>query len=182
MKGKQWFILLASMVVVLLASSVGVTRSSFVDLETSIGNTFQAWASSKWVQTSQTDFEAGVLSQVDTSSTPGDVKLASEESKYVSSGISASQVLDTGVAGANWDALFWDETVEGGTTNITFEVRASNASFAKGDASPSWTSVGGTSPVTSGLPSGRYMQWRATLTTSDTSKTPILHEVTIYHY
>ena len=100
---------------------------------------------------------------------------------YVSSGTIASQVLDTGVAGARWDALFWDET-RPSNTDITFEVRANDTLFAKGDATPSWTPVGGTSPVTSGLPSGRYMQWRATLTTSDTSKTPTLHEVTIDYY
>ena len=107
-----------------------------------------------------------------------------EEGMYVSPGTIASQVLDTGIDGDRWDALFWDETVEGGTTDITFEVRASDASFAK-DTPPEtlpWTSVGGTSPVTSGLASGRYMQWRATLTTLDTSKTPTLHEVRVWHY
>ena len=100
---------------------------------------------------------------------------------FFSPGTIASQVLDTGVTGARWDALFWDETLQT-NTDITFEARASDTSFAKGDASPSWTPVGGTSPVTSGLPSGRYMQWRATLTTSDTSETPTLHEVRVYHY
>lgn len=299
MKGKKWLILLASLAVVFLASSAGVTRSSFVDLESSAGNTFQAWASTEWVQTSQADFEAGVLSQVDTSSSPGDVLLSlvsnptlitsdnSEASAsgdtewnlvktltftkdgasynelridsnlkadhknfsvsssiraddvekfshsttstsyvsysdtinyngyldgehtvklylktshnnkpaynsifelyqtktYVSLGTIASQVLDTGVAGARWDALFWDETLQS-NTDITFEVRASDTEFAK-DTPPETlpcTSVGGSSPVTSGLPSGRYMQWRATLTTSDTSKTPALHEVKVYHY
>jgi hypothetical protein len=32
------------------------------------------------------------------------------------------------------------------------------------------------------LPSGRYLQWQATLNTSDTSETPILHEVTVEYY
>ena len=32
--------------------------------------------------------------------------------------------------------------------------------------------------MTSGLPSGRYMQWRATLTTSNNFYTPVLHSVT----
>ena len=107
--------------------------------------------------------------------------LGSEEYMYTSSGTIASQILDTGVVGARWDTLFWDETLQT-NTDITFEVRASDTLFAKGDASPSWTSVGGTSPVTSGLPSGRYKQWRATLSTSDTSKTPTLHEVTVEYY
>jgi hypothetical protein len=104
-----------------------------------------------------------------------------EEGGYVSSGTIASQVLDTGVAGASWDVLSWDET-RPSNTDITFEVRASDTVFLKDAASPSWTSVGGTSPVTSGLPPGRYMQWRASLTTSDISKTPVLHEVRAYHY
>ena len=102
-----------------------------------------------------------------------------EENMYVSSGTIASQVLDAVVSGARWDALFWDRTLPTGT-NITFEVRASDALFAKNDSSPTWTAVGGTSPVTSGLPSGRYKQWRATLSTSDTSKTPILLEARVY--
>ena len=96
-------------------------------------------------------------------------------------GTIASQVWDTGVAGAGWDALCWDETLQS-DTDITFEVRASDTLFAKDAATPSWTSVGGASPVTSGLPSGRYMQWRAALTNSDTSNTPTLHEVRVYHY
>ena len=78
MKGKKWLILLASLAVVLLASLPGVTRSSFVDLENSSGNSFQAWASTLWQQTTQSDFESGVPIDVDTSSSPGDVKLATE--------------------------------------------------------------------------------------------------------
>jgi hypothetical protein len=283
--------------VVLLASTIGVTRGSFSDIENSTGNTFQGWVSNIWTQTTQADFEAGVINNVDTSSSPGDVKLSlilnpilvtsdnSEQSvqgttptlvktlsftksgatynelridsnlridssskiaysdirvddvskfthdtqsetyvtyqdtldfsgyadgehtiklylytnnpsktaynsifelyrtekTYASPGIIASQVLDTGVAGAGWDALCWDETLPS-DTDITFEVRASDTLFAKDAATPSWTSVGGASPVTSGLPSGRYMQWRATLTNSDTSNTPTLHEVRVYHY
>jgi hypothetical protein len=100
---------------------------------------------------------------------------------YVGSATMASQVRDTGVAGARWDALFWDETLQL-STDITFEVRASDTLFAKDAATPAWTPVGGTSPVTSGLPSGRYMQWWATLTTSDAAVTPLLHEVRLYHY
>jgi hypothetical protein len=102
-------------------------------------------------------------------------------SSYYTSGTLASQVLDTGVTGARWDALFWDETLQS-NTDITFEVRAAN-SLAGGFPDASWTNLGSAnSPITSGLPSGRYMQWRATLTTSDTSKTPTLREVRVYHY
>jgi hypothetical protein len=102
-------------------------------------------------------------------------------STYVSPATIASQVRDTGIPGDSWDALIWDETLPL-NTDITFEVRASDTLFAAGDVLPAWVSVGGTSPVTSGLPTGRYMQWRATLTTSDASVTPVLHEVRLYHY
>jgi hypothetical protein len=100
---------------------------------------------------------------------------------YLSSGTLASQVLDTGIAGARWDGLFWSETLPAGT-DITFEVRASDTAFAAGAATPSWSAAGGTSPVTDSLPSGRYMQWRVTLTTSDQAATPILSEARVYHY
>jgi hypothetical protein len=100
---------------------------------------------------------------------------------YVSLGTLASQVLDTGASATTWNMLFWDETLMS-NTDITFEVRASDTLFGASDATPSWTSVGGTSPVISGLPLGRYLQWRVTLTTSDTSNTPTLHEVRVYHY
>ena len=102
-------------------------------------------------------------------------------STYVSSATMASQVRDTGVAGARWDALFWDETLPA-NTDITFEVRASDTLFLKDAVTPAWTPVGGTSPISSGLPSGRYMQWRATLTTSNAAVTPLLREVRLYHY
>jgi hypothetical protein len=328
---KRWLILIAGLLLVLLASSVGVTRASFVDLETSSGNSFTAWTSTKWTQTSQTDFETGVRNKVDTASSPGNVILGAasytqgddgqwgfndiywrgqtftpsisgsvtkiifkaygaQQKNYaqfdiyetveglpagsslcsgsmelsnisttqpgqwyevtmsgcpslsagtmyaliahvtgknnpfvywncdttepgyaegymvessdsgstwtkktgvdymfkiyvgedISSGTIASQVLDTGNAGARWDGLFWDAELPD-DTNITFEVRASDTEFLKDAATPEWTSVGGSSPVTSGLPSGRYKQWQATLTTSDTSKTPTLHEVRVYY-
>ena len=92
----------------------------------------------------------------------------------------ASSVLDTGAGGSRWDSLCWDKTLASGTS-ITFEVRASDTSFAKDAASPSWTAVGGTSPVTSGLPSGRYVQWRATLSKTVLASTPTLHEVRVYY-
>ena len=99
---------------------------------------------------------------------------------YKSNGTIASQVLDTGSSGMEWSSLEWNETLEPGT-NITFEVRASDTSFAREASSLPWVSVGGTSPVNSGLPSGRYMQWRATLTTTELSKTPVLHDVSVYY-
>ncbi len=62
-----------------------------------------------------------------------------------------------------------DKTLPAGT-NITIEVRASDTVFLKGDGTPAWQDA-------SVLPTGRYQQWRAALTTTDGGKTPVLHEV-----
>jgi hypothetical protein len=102
------------------------------------------------------------------------VSYSSGSSSYTSPGTLASQVLDTGIPGARWDALFYDETVPAGT-DIAFEVRASDTSFAAGDGNPAWQ------PEGSGLPAGRYKQWRATLTTTESAATPVLHEVRVWY-
>jgi hypothetical protein len=321
-----WLLLLiAAMALVYPAATIiGGTSAYFIDHETSSSNSFIAGVWGDWVETSQADFEAGVLHQVDTSSSPGDVKLKTRISNhsfettgdwtyeetdsdyngaqssdwstdgsysckfsstarisintysqisqevdftdleaiyfdanlwrqgggfsvskykasvmvdgdelwwqecpttateylnqsidvsaytgvhtlifritctksgyffndqtnyfdnikphYYSSGTIASRVYDTGADGTNWLELSWSEAIEA-NTDITFEVRASDTLFAKDAAEPAWTDLGAAnSPITSGLPSGRYMQWRATLTTSDSAKTPILQEVTV---
>jgi hypothetical protein len=94
---------------------------------------------------------------------------------YASSGTIASKVYDTGKDGASWDGLGWSQTLPSGT-NITFEVRASDTPFAKDNTTLPWQ-------LASALPiSGRYQQWRATLTTSDTTVTPVLHEVRVLYH
>ena len=99
----------------------------------------------------------------------------------IPSGTIASQVVDTTRTGSTWDAIFWDE-MQLENTDITLEVRASDTIFLQDDNILPWVVVGGTSPVTSGLPSGRYKQWRATLTTSDASITPTLNEIRVYYH
>jgi hypothetical protein len=116
-------------------------------------------------------------------SSPADFYTVGNENRIgTASGTIASQVLDTTASGTEWSRLSWGGTLESGT-DIMFEVRASDTSFLKGDATLSWVTAGDTSPITSGLPSGRYMQWRATLSTDDVDLTPVLHYVNIsYSY
>ena len=76
MPGKRLLTLVVSLGLILLTASIGVTEGWFVDQESSVGNTFDVWTSTAWVQTTQVDFEAGFPSQADTRSSPGDVKLA----------------------------------------------------------------------------------------------------------
>jgi len=177
-----WLLLPVALIMVFAAGRIGVTRSSFVDTETASENVFQAWASSLWTQTTQIDFEAGIVCQVSTANSSNNVILAeSGPSIYFDSGNITSQVLDTDIPGAVCNVLSWDETIPVGT-DITFEVRASEGIFLEDAVDPAWISVGSMYPVVSGLPTGRYMQWRATLTTSNTAVTPILHEVRVYYY
>lgn len=167
---------------------VGSVSCGFFDHEQASGNAFGAWVSTQWTQTTSADFQAG-SGNVDISS--GNVALLPILDLlgivvgYDSPGVLSSQVLDTGKAGSVVDALIWDETLVS-TTDITFKVRASDTPFARDDSSPSWVSVGGTSPVLSGLPHGRYIQWQATLT-QDTllgllGGTPTLREVRLYYH
>lgn len=155
---------------------------SYADTETAGGNVFGAWTSDLWTQTSQADYESGVLTQADAGNSSGNVILALiVPGTYQAEGYASSSVLDSGAAGTTWDLLSWDETLET-STDISFEVRAADTPFECTDVSLAWQDVGGTSPVTSGLPSGRYLQWRAKLTASDTAVTPVLHEVRVWHY
>ena len=175
------FLVVILVTCLVVGNHVATTAAYFTDIEPASTNSAQGWSASLWTQTSQADFEAGIINQVDTSSSPNEVMLDTETSEYYTSGTLASQVLDTGVAGTTWNMLFWDETLMS-NTDITFEVRASDTLFNAGDATPSWTNIDGTSPVITGLPAGRYKQWRAVLTTSDTSNTPTMHEVRLYYY
>jgi hypothetical protein len=106
---------------------------------------------------------------------------------YTSPGSIASIVFDTTTSGSRWDVLAWNATIPSGTI-LNFEVRASDTLFDKSVVSPpSWISVtgslvGGTYyvyyPV---LPIGRYLQWRATLTSTVCANTPVLYDVTVYY-
>ncbi|MFC2011472.1 fibronectin type III domain-containing protein, partial [Chloroflexota bacterium] len=114
-------------------------------------------------------------------SLPPYVNVVFAKALYYPSGTIASQVFDTSYDTSEWPELAWDETLPSSTDN-TFEVRASDTAFLKTDATPSWTSVGSTSPVTTGLPSGRYKQWRAILTPDGSRvSTPTLQEVRVYY-
>jgi outer membrane protein assembly factor BamB len=108
----------------------------------------------------------------------GSLTYVAGSSLYKSLGTLASPVYDTGNSAMRWDSLLWDSAALA-ETNITFEVRASDILFTKTDASPAWQQSGWPSPVNSGLPSGRYLQWRATLSTGNSSRTPILNEVRV---
>jgi len=80
---------------------------------------------------------------------------------------------------ANWQSLEWDETLPSGSTDITLEVATSNDNSTWSG----WQLSSSTSPIDlTSLPETRYIKWKATLTTTDTSQTPVLHEVRVKYY
>ncbi|MCD4821903.1 MAG: DUF2341 domain-containing protein [Methanococcoides sp.] len=60
-------------IILLLAMNSGFTNCLYVDVESSSGNSFGAWTSLLWKQTTEADFSAGDLTDVDVSSNSGDV-------------------------------------------------------------------------------------------------------------
>lgn len=95
------------------------------------------------------------------------------------SGTLTSITYDSGKVDCSFQGLFWNETLALGT-DITFEMRASNT-LVFGEPNASWIYLGGTSPLTTGLPRGQYVQWRATFTTTNVHLTPVLQEVRVYY-
>jgi len=90
MQAKFWPIAVVTLCLLLLAGAIGQVAGSFTDSETSVGNSFEAWTSTLWLQTTQADFEAGIPSQADTRSSPGDVGLARANRIFAFQGGSAN--------------------------------------------------------------------------------------------
>jgi hypothetical protein len=164
-----------------IISSIGSLQCNVQDRQTATSNTFTAFASTVWTQTTRADFELGLLTNVDTSTISGDVILGTTGGHYRSSGNLRSLVLNTGRPGTKIDLLYWDATLPA-STSITFYVRASDTAFTASSGSPAWINAGSTSPVSTGLPQGRYIQWRANLATTNNQRTPDLKEVQVWYH
>ena len=83
-----------------------------------------------------------------------------------------SRVLDAGQF-ADWLDLSWGGVSPTGT-GVGFETRSGNSSTPDGNWSE-WQSVN--SPIAS--PNGRYIQYRAALTSTEASQTPVIESVTM---
>jgi hypothetical protein len=95
---------------------------------------------------------------------------------YASTGTFFSLVFDAG-SSASWDSLTWT-VVQPAGTSIAFATRTGSTATPDGSWE-TWKQVN--SPIASG--NGRYLQYQVTMTTSDTTTTPVLQNVTIdYHF
>jgi len=98
--------------------------------------------------------------------------------QYHTPGVLTSSTFDTGTDGAGYGTLSWTATLPPGTA-VRFEIRASNT-LVSGQPDAEWTPVSDPSSSLSSI-SGRYVQWRAILTTDEINQTPILHEVKLQY-
>ncbi|MFA5779368.1 MAG: hypothetical protein WC947_04465 [Elusimicrobiota bacterium] len=75
-------------------------------------------------------------------------------------------------------SVSWTPSNQPAGTNVTIGVRASSASFTAGSFSPEWTGVanGGSPSIT-----GRYVQYMSTYTTTVSTVTPRIEEITVYY-
>jgi hypothetical protein len=100
---------------------------------------------------------------------------------YYASGNLTSAAHDTGF-NADFGAISWTATVPSGTT-VKFQIAANNDNSTwvfrgpDGTAGTYYTSSGGA--IGSSLDGNRYVKYKAFFSTTDTSVTPVLHDVTI---
>ncbi len=95
-------------------------------------------------------------------------------SPYAAGGTFTSAVLDAGSKKATWDTIAWTSELPAGT-GLTVSVRMGNTPTPNG----SWTAF---TPVTNGVTiggSGRYLQYRVDLSTTDPDRAPALHDLTV---
>ncbi|MEM8531294.1 MAG: hypothetical protein AAGF95_10655 [Chloroflexota bacterium] len=91
---------------------------------------------------------------------------------YVANGIHTSCGIDAGTT-VTWESLEWLADVPSGT-NIGVEARSSDDTVTWS----AWSSVTTNGGALS-IPDGRYLQYRFTLVTNDTSISPVVHAITI---
>lgn len=135
--------------------------------------------------TTQPDFQTGNIANADVSTSPGDVTLSLSGSTYASSGSFVSANKDANPAVGltpAWTTLSWNAAVPANTT-LKFQVAASNNangpfSFVgpDGTANTYFTSSGASLAQFNG---NRFLQYKAVLSTTSSTVTPTLHDVTV---
>lgn len=100
---------------------------------------------------------------------------STSSASYVSSGTLVSSAFDSGSTAA-WQTISWSASTPSGTT-VQFRTRT--AATQADLASAAWSSYYTTSGSAITSPSNRWIQYEATLSTSNAQATPILSDVTI---
>lgn len=146
----KWLIL--PVVAVTLASmlAVGITTANFLDNETSTGNLASGWTSTNWTQTTQADFEAGMVSaNLSTTTSPGSVILAAPLTTYSPS--SSSGNWTNGAGGYSSDNNYATFTP---TVNVATNNPSSNNGTAWTNPTNAYADGTNAANITAGNPSG----------------------------
>ena len=101
-------------------------------------------------------------------------------SDYSTSGSLISFPKDTGKDTPDYQTISWHAATPPGT-NLTIEVRAGKPNDWGGIDWTSWYEVSNNQEIPPDLDNYRYIQYRANFSTSDSSVTPILYDITIYY-
>jgi Carboxypeptidase regulatory-like domain len=111
------------------------------------------------------------------------IRYLTEAATYPSSGTYTSGPMSLGVGALSWGTLSWTSS---GTGTITLKARSdADGDFSNATAWGSCTSITSGNALSTGgcVTNGHtYIQYQASLSTADTSVTPVLESVTIQYY
>lgn len=120
---------------------------------------------------------------VGTSGIPSGLRLFNNGVTYAASGTLVSSTFDSGTSATSYTTLTWQPTSQDPTTTLKFQVAANNDNLTWNYAGPdgtgsSYYTVPGTTinAINNG---NRYIRYKAFLSTTDTSKTPVLTSVNV---
>lgn len=113
---------------------------------------------------------------------PSGLRLAKIGSDYVLSGTLTSSVFDTGTDLTSYTTLTWQPTSQDPATDIKFQIAANNDgltwNYVGPDGTPaSYYTVPGT--TINNINNRRYIRYKVFMSTTDTSKTPVLTGINI---
>ena len=134
-----------------------------------------------WSTSSPSSFSIA-SSSIDTS-TSGLIQLKKTGSVYSAGGDLTSSSFDTGTSATNYTILSWQPPSQSASTTLAFQLAANNDDATWNFIGPDGT--GNTFFTTPGTDVGsfidnkRYVRYRAFLTTVDTTKTPVMSNVSV---
>ena len=180
------------------AATKNALEGATVDFQTIIGTSTtdnvkitggSIWTQSSWSGGSgQANFTDPTKYLEDDSHTsvngiPSGLRLASIGAVYNSSGTLTSSTFDTGTASSSYSTISWQPTSQNASTTIRFQIASNNDNATWNYTGPdgatsTYYTVPGTT-ISSVNANNRYIRYKAFLSTSDTSKTPVLTSVSV---
>ena len=121
--------------------------------------------------TTKAQWEYGIANNVDTASSPDDVRLASSQ-------LSGTLLLDfDATANAAFSSIAWNAD-KPASTSVKFRIKSANT--ADGLSAASWSAYYTSAPAALSNQNGRYAKIEALLETSAQGMTPTLNDLTLY--